>query len=212
MRDYATELEKTYRALAPSYDTRWRHYLNRTHEKSFHLLEARPGMKILDVACGTGQFLELAARNLNSSVLMGIDANPAMLEEARKRISDSHMLMQASAYDIPAEDHSFDRIVCLNSFHYFERPEKALKEMQRVMKPDGKLILTDWCANRTSHVILKIGLTTIRHPYNQIFSADQIQSTLKALGFDTNEIHTYFVRPIWALFSLSASLSKSNFQ
>jgi len=212
MSDYFTELQATYRSLAPSYDRRWSHYLKRTHERSFDFLGAHSGMKMLDIACGTGKFLDLAARKLSPAFLMGVDPNPSMLEEAQKRISDNTILRQASAYEIPADDQSFDRIVCLNSFHYFERPEKALREMRRVMKPNGKLILTDWRANRTTHVILKIALTAIRHPYHHIYSTEQIQATLKDEGYETNEIHTYFVRPIWALFSLSASISKSDFQ
>jgi ubiquinone/menaquinone biosynthesis C-methylase UbiE len=113
---------------------------------------------VLEVAVGTG--LELDYLNLETSSgsskiksLVGIDISTGMLSEAEKRlraVSDASLMkvvptrllpMDASAMEFP--DNSFDTVQSTFSFCVFEEPEKVLREMMRVVKPGGQVLLLE---------------------------------------------------------------------
>src|SRR5215471_6406351 len=69
-----------------------------------------------------------------------------MLRQAvRKQIGSQVFWAQAEAGRLPLADATFDSVVCANSFHYFRLPVGALREMGRVLRPGGSLVLVDWC-------------------------------------------------------------------
>jgi ubiquinone/menaquinone biosynthesis C-methylase UbiE len=98
---------------------------------------------VLEVAVGTG--LNLA--HYGPAVrLTGIDLSPLMLEIARNRAAElnkSADLREGDAHHLPFEDRSFDSVVCTFSLCNIPDVELAISEMNRVLKPDGRLILVD---------------------------------------------------------------------
>jgi len=95
------------------------------------------GLRLLDVACGQGFFLEAVERHGSRLELHGLDFSHVGLEQARARVKRAELQL-GSAYDLPYSDESFDYCVSLGSFEHFDMPEKALQEMSRVLKPTGK--------------------------------------------------------------------------
>lgn len=99
---------------------------------------------VLDVACGTG----LLAITVNDRIgprgsVTGVDINDGMLQIAKSK--SSHIKWDNSpAESLPYKDSSFDRVLCQFSLMYFENREKALREMMRVLKPDGFLVFSVW--------------------------------------------------------------------
>ena len=99
----------------------------------------------LDVACGPGELvLGLAAR---VSFARGIDLTQEMLHRAqefqRERNITNAAFDRGEAEQLPYPDHSFDLVTCQCSFHHMPKPELALREMVRVAKPDGRLMVID---------------------------------------------------------------------
>lgn len=113
---------------------------------------SRAGGKVLEVAIGTG--LNIASYPPDVR-LTGVDLSPAMLQIARRRADDlgrSVDLREGDAHELPFEDSSFDTVVCTFSLCNIPDVERAVTEMKRVLRPDGKLVLVDHI--RSSNVVV----------------------------------------------------------
>ena len=88
--------------------------------------------KVLDVGCGLGEFLELYKNSY------GIDSNKYAVDYCK---SNNLRCFVGSAYKIPFRSSSFDVVLCSHLIEHLKRPEIALKEFRRVLKPSGKLII-----------------------------------------------------------------------
>jgi ubiquinone/menaquinone biosynthesis C-methylase UbiE len=119
-------------------------------ERLVELCGPGPGDRILDVACGTGIVARLAARQAGSSgALVGVDLNAGMLEVARVAAAGSEPSIEwmlADAADMPLPDSSFDCVLCQQGLQFFGDRSAALREMQRVLAPGGRLTLGVWRA------------------------------------------------------------------
>lgn len=110
-------------------------------------VEIEPRMKVLDLGCGSGYLTFPMARNNPKSTIIGLDIVTKTLEnnmaEAKK---DSLSNLEFIAYDgvtFPFEDESFDLVVTRYALHHFPNIENSMKEMARVLKPGGKLFISD---------------------------------------------------------------------
>jgi ubiquinone/menaquinone biosynthesis C-methylase UbiE len=103
----------------------------------------RPGEKVLDVACGTGIVARLASREVSpEGSVAGLDANPGMLALAKSISADQSIeWYEASAEAMPLTDDTFDTVFCQLSLQFLANKVVALKEMRRLLVPDGKLLL-----------------------------------------------------------------------
>jgi SAM-dependent methyltransferase len=102
---------------------------------------AAPGMRLLDVACGTGALAAEAARRGTEAI--GMDFAPTMVAEAVRR----HPGVEFRAGDaeaIPLPDASIDAVTCSFGMLHLERPERMLAEVARVLRPGGRFAMTTW--------------------------------------------------------------------
>jgi len=119
------------------------------------------GAKILDVGTGNGNFLRIVTALYNDySKITGIDLSEVFLEECRKTFDDERIeFLSMDAYNMEFEDDTYD-IVCLsNSLHHLEDLDKALKEMERVLKPGGAIVFCEMVNNnltkkQRSHLLI----------------------------------------------------------
>lgn len=99
------------------------------------------GHQVLDVACGTGALAAAAARRVGpSGAVTGLDANPDMLAVARTN-GEPITWVEATAESLPFEADRFDRVVSQFGFMFFEGPVAALREMARVCRPGGAMLV-----------------------------------------------------------------------
>lgn len=104
------------------------------------LLSLRPGEKVLDAGCGTGVVSRALAAG--GAEVTGIDISPAMLAVAREKSAGSNIVyLEGDMTLLPLPDASFDAVVCFTALEFVAKPEKALEEMWRVLKPGGRLIV-----------------------------------------------------------------------
>jgi ubiquinone/menaquinone biosynthesis C-methylase UbiE len=100
--------------------------------------------RVLDVACGTGVVTRLAAEQVgpNGSVV-GLDINPAMLAVARSAPPSGAVIEwhEASAESLPLADGSFDVVLSSLGLQFVSDRSSALREMRRVLDPDGRLAI-----------------------------------------------------------------------
>lgn len=103
--------------------------------------EATAGTRLLDLCCGPGIVAGAAARR--GAAASGLDFSPAMLAVA----SAAHPALafhQGDAEALPLADASFDAVVSNFGVHHVPRPERALAEAFRVLRPGGRLAFTTW--------------------------------------------------------------------
>jgi ubiquinone/menaquinone biosynthesis C-methylase UbiE len=103
-------------------------------------LKPEVGKHIVDVSCGSGELLHcLERRGINHAC--GIDIVLAALIRAKKIVCCSHLVL-ANAEELPFKNEAFDYITCLGSLEHYPNPERALLEFKRVLKKDGKALIT----------------------------------------------------------------------
>src|SRR5579864_1756950 len=99
------------------------------------------GLEVLDLCCGTG--LVAAAASERGAVPTGLDFSPAMLAQARRAYP--HLRFDEGEADaLPYPDRTFDAVVANLGIHHVPRPEQAIAEALRVLRPGGRLTFTSW--------------------------------------------------------------------
>lgn len=102
------------------------------------------GMRILDVACGTGVFArEAASRVAGTGFVAGLDTSPGMLAAAA-HLAPNVEWTHGRAESLPYDDASFDVVVCQFGLMFFEDRVGGLREMKRVLKHGGRICVAVW--------------------------------------------------------------------
>jgi demethylmenaquinone methyltransferase / 2-methoxy-6-polyprenyl-1,4-benzoquinol methylase len=125
--------------IAPVYDAMNRLMtagLDRRWRRETAAAVVRPGDRVLDVCCGTGD-LALAAARVGGRVT-GIDFSEPMLERARRK-APGLTWVQGDALALPFEDHSFDAVTIGFGLRNLEDERRGLAELRRVLVPGGRL-------------------------------------------------------------------------
>ena len=148
-------------------------------------LAPKEGERILDIACGGGELsLKIAECGCEVS---GIDMSEDGIEHA-KRLAEREGITCAfrvgSAEDLPYPDGYFDKIVCSSSLEHFRDDMKALKEMHRVLKPDGSVVLTTDSFTYPISDELKDVHRKIAHVVNY-YTRETLKERFEAAGFET---------------------------
>lgn len=106
----------------------------------------KPNQKVLDIGCGTGRLYQIFAKFQDSLDYVGLDQSEGQLEEA-KRDFPNNKYVQAEMTKLSFEGSSFDLIFCIATLHHLPDEttrEEALSEMYRVLKPGGRVFMTNW--------------------------------------------------------------------
>jgi ubiquinone/menaquinone biosynthesis C-methylase UbiE len=198
------KLLKEYTDLAPTYDSRWSKYIDASLRLTLELTpESRAG-PVLDVACGTGKFLEILAQQPRRANLVGIDIVAAMLDEARKRMGRDATLLRCDASELPFADSTFQLIVSTNALHYFSEAEIALQEMRRVISSGGDLVITDWCRNYLGMKMLDRFLPWTSHAHVRVFTSQELENKLEQAGFRVVARRRRKIDWFWGLMTVHA--------
>jgi ubiquinone/menaquinone biosynthesis C-methylase UbiE len=134
---------------AHDYEPLWQKQLAEVQAAMMALASPAPGDAVLDIACGTGLVAFDAARAVGpEGYVLGVDLSGRMVgfaeERARKvKLSNCRFArMDAETLDLP--DARFDVVLCALGLMYMPNPERALREMRRVLRPGGRISLVVW--------------------------------------------------------------------
>ncbi len=150
----ANRVKEVFKSVAPKYDLMndamsmgmhriWKRY-------TIDQVGARPGMKILDLAGGTGDLaLRFSSQVGDAGEIVLADINEAMLSHGRDRLTDHGVIgnihyTQVNAECLPFEDDSFDVVTIAFGLRNVTDKQSALESMHRVIKPGGKLFILEF--------------------------------------------------------------------
>ncbi|WMN05992.1 bifunctional demethylmenaquinone methyltransferase/2-methoxy-6-polyprenyl-1,4-benzoquinol methylase UbiE [Marivirga arenosa] len=127
--------------LSLGIDIRWR-------KKAIKLLKEIQPKQILDIATGTGDFA-VESLKLNPDHVTGVDISEGMLNVGReklkkRKLDDRITLTSGDSENLPFEDNKFDAIIVAFGVRNFENLEKGLAEMNRVLRPGGKVVVLEF--------------------------------------------------------------------
>ncbi|HEY6642160.1 class I SAM-dependent methyltransferase [Povalibacter sp.] len=131
------------------YEALWQAQLSDAHTALLQMAAFAPGDRVLDVACGTGLITFEAARAVGPrGEVVGIDLSGAMVHAAQQRAEEQELSnvafaqMDAEALHFPKG--RFDTALCALGLMYVPDPLQSLREMRRVLRPGGRIVLAVW--------------------------------------------------------------------
>ncbi|MEO8147636.1 MAG: bifunctional demethylmenaquinone methyltransferase/2-methoxy-6-polyprenyl-1,4-benzoquinol methylase UbiE [Bacteroidia bacterium] len=146
------QVEKMFDHIAPKYDF-LNHFLSFGIDRSWrktaiNMLSAESPKLILDIATGTADFA-IAASRLHPNKITGIDISERMLKVGHaklrlKNLENKIQLMKADSEALPFADESYDAVTVAFGVRNFENLQKGLKEIYRVLKPKGSVVILEF--------------------------------------------------------------------
>ncbi len=137
------EVKEYFEQVSSQWDTmRQGFYGEEVREAVLMAARILPDQTVLDVGAGTGFLTEAASRKARK--VIALDFSESMIAEARTKLAGKNVEFRiGSAEEIPLPDGSVDAVIGNMVLHHCQSPEKAVKEMTRVLAPRGRLVLSD---------------------------------------------------------------------
>ena len=132
-------------------------------------------VRVLDIGCGTGIFVERIREALPNAQVVGIDLVYGMLQQGTarwQRQAGSVFAVQGDSERLPFDRGTFDVVTCANSFHHYPHQAHAVAEMRRVLRPNGRLMLVDGFRDRPwGWLIYQVCVATVEGAVHHATSA-----------------------------------------
>ncbi len=118
-----------------------------------------------------------------------------MIRRAKRRVKAPHIVFEVGdASNLRFDDASFDAIVDFGIIHHIPNWQDSLKELHRLLKPEGQLILEDLSIDTFQTRIGRVLRLFLAHPYDDMFKREDFYKELGRLGF---EVHKQYANPWW---------------
>jgi ubiquinone/menaquinone biosynthesis C-methylase UbiE len=135
---------------------------------------------------------------------MGVDLSLVMLAQARRRLPSCVLLVAADAEALPFASGSFDSVVSSSSFHYWPAPADGLRELHRVMRPGGRVVITDWCDDYLACHLCDRILRWIDPTHYRIYGGEECRALLTSADYEVLGLERYRISWIWGLMTATA--------
>jgi ubiquinone/menaquinone biosynthesis C-methylase UbiE len=159
--------------------SRW---LTTLQDPALEALDLGPSDRLLDVGCGTGRAVRMAAPVV--AFASGLDLSRGMVDRARTLSAgiDNVRFVEGEAGALPFDDGSMTAVLCTSSFHHYPEPAAAVREMARVLRPEGRLVIADPCADRRAVRVADRVLRALEPGHVGMYRSDQLRAFLEAAG------------------------------
>lgn len=173
--------------LAPIYDLldKLSPRLPRSREKIIEKIDLERGDKILDVGGGTGKLLEGIREKRPDFGLYLLDESKRMM----KGSSFSRNKVLGKACSLPFDPAFFDLVICVDALHHFEKKKESLREMDRVLRPGGDIIILEFDPKSPLTWFILIGERVFGEP-SSFYGPERLKEFFPGYEFDTDRINT----------------------
>jgi len=125
--------------------------------KNFETLELKPGQTVIDYGCGPARYIEFASNAVgNAGRVIAVDVHPLAIAKVKEKIEKQNLsnveAILAEKYTTSISAESADIVYALDMFHMIEQPNDFLKELSRLAKRDGTIIIEDGHQPRTGTI------------------------------------------------------------
>jgi ubiquinone/menaquinone biosynthesis C-methylase UbiE len=150
------------------------------------LLDVQPESRVLEIGFGPGVAIQYASEKASKGFVSGIDHSETMVQAARKRnvaaIRTGRVdLKQGDVSALSYPDASFDKAFAIHSIMFWSKPVDCLKELRRVLRPDGLLAITVVPKGRRPDLPPDLGI---------VYASDEIAGMFRAVGFRNVRMET----------------------
>ena len=206
MNTYHNRIKWKYKFMSYFYDFVEIFFSNKETNPRYGLANLIPNnnLKILDVCFGTGNSTMLVSKNNNNNKITGIDLSMDMLNVAKNKIIKQNLInvniVRMDALNMSFKDESFDIATSSFGLHEMEYPvmEKILKEINRVLKKDGKFYLVDYeiLDSIFKRSIFQLYLLLTSPPHVKEFLNYNWDKIMGKCGFRIDNIESYRISQI----------------
>jgi 2-polyprenyl-3-methyl-5-hydroxy-6-metoxy-1,4-benzoquinol methylase len=181
--------------------------VDRKFERIAEALRAHlPCASLLDAGCGDGRYFHVIATAPPTERLVGSDISERILATAREtaaQVGLSPELVRANVESLPFEDESFDLVLCTQVLEHLLSPAEGVRELARVLRPGGKLILSaDHAGNTVTRVLFAprlavVGALGLRNRHAPVlfpehrFERAELEETLADAGLVVDHLETF---------------------
>ena len=192
-----------WKAAAEGYDEWITNDFQDQYEVNWDILTkyVHPTHRVLDVGCGPGDLSIRMAQQCHE--VWGVDVTPEMIQVAEEKTAFEPVnvhFQQADACDLPFENDTFDTVMSVNALQTMCRPEMALAEMSRVLKPGGEFLLITYCFGDSSPSdsasLINWAIKYRALAVWQSFKLTQVADLLQANGFEVVEAERIWAEPV----------------
>ncbi len=196
-------IEQIFDGAAEQYDRAGPAIFRKLGARLVELVGIEPGMRVLDVATGSGAVLVAAAQRVGpSGQVIGVDLSNEMLGQADASVRalglSNVQLGRMDAEALELADGSFDAVTCAFSVFFFPSMEAALREMGRICKPGGRLGISVWSKTPPpfdpawkvfADQVRKYGVE-VRMPQRVAYAPQDVESLVRTAGFADIQLTT----------------------
>ena len=191
-RDHKGRSRAAFDRQAPTYDTSgYARHARRLHAEVLAAVQSFPFETVLDVGCGTGATLDAIVSAHPTVRAWGIDLSAAMIAKARERLAAAREraagaveLQVADAERLPLADGTVDLVVCVDSLHHYPDPGAALREMRRVTRPDGALVVGEWRLATPLRQLMNRLLPRLPEGDVRVYTGRELTELAEAAGYN----------------------------
>ncbi len=194
-----TEASRRYfNQWATRYDRSWTQiWFRENHRLIVQAMDPPPDACILDLGCGTGQLAARLAQQVPHGTVLGVDPAEEMIRVARRRHRRrKNLRFEVGSSDaIPADAGAFDVVSSTISFHHWARPVESLRDIARVLKPSGRVLILDLCRDNLCMAALDQLQRWLQPSHAGIASTTEMRRYYSRAGFRRIQI----TKPRWLL-------------
>jgi ubiquinone/menaquinone biosynthesis C-methylase UbiE len=196
--DVAEASRRYFNRWAPRYDRSLAQIWFRENHRLIVQAMAPPAdADILDLGCGTGQLAARLAQRVARGTVLGVDPAEEMVRVARRhhRHRKNLRFEVGSSDAIPADAGAFDVVASTISFHHWARPAESLRDIARVLRPNGRVLILDLCRDNLFMGALDTLERWLEPSHAGIASPAEMRRYCARAGFR----HIQITKPRWLL-------------
>lgn len=201
--EFEDKTRRQFRRWSRFYDSklvRWL-YFERVYGKTIALLRdvvgerLGEGIRALDVACGTGEVIYRLGREFPASRFVGMDITPEMLEKATQKIGllKNVVVKEGNVRKMPFADNSFDVLLSVDAFHHFASGREAAREMSRVVRRGGVLLVVDPAFESVWQKVLVGGFGRIGELHAKYYSRRDMEELFRQAGYSLRSVVSHYL-------------------